>query len=408
MIVNALAQALNSSSVAGSAKIDTDQVTSMLTKVIVASSPEKQAEMNVIVNSVINSFDVTKNDPTNVYQALSTLTDTNDVNSVIQADKFIDSINSKVILGLEPGESSIIACSNFQIKMSKFSPNNANSISDFSTDSIEFDNITNSTNATASNRRVLFRILPTHTLGNRNTKSTPDTKSTGCAMNKNLCVDNGSLSKIIKSEVTVVSKVSPALKTALPNTQGTKPNSKDTSKIKIVATKKGRILQDIVLNVNYTTVLNINATNASDPSLASTYCATYDDDYQLINNSCLTWYNFTANKVICQCKNSGLTVNMYDATMAPLSLIYQFPAIGIQIVNPISITVLSCLIGSLLLALLIAHCKDNNSNTDEIKKQENYDVVQQCIIEYTGENFHKEIGICKLYFFLLKVKINLN
>lgn len=356
-----------------------------------------------MVSNVISNFDVTKNDPSLVYTALSKLTEKQEDDSKKQADSFIEKINDKIVLGLQPGESSVVSTSTFNIKISKFVPS-ADGNDDFNVESVDFNS--NSSNSLNSTNKV-FRIVPTHMLHENRylqTKNSKTASSAGCAMNKNLCVDS-KLSDITKGEVSVIAKACTATSTAVPNKSNVKPNSKDTSKIKIVGTKKGRILQEAVTSLNYTSVLKINRTNSSDPNLQYTYCATYDDNYNLISNSCLTWYNFTANRVICKCKYPGLTVNMYDEENSYFSLIYQFPEINIGLINPISIIVISVLSGSLIISLIIAYCKDN-SKENEMKKHDNYDIVQQCIIEYTKEGFNNEIGLCSLYCYLLKVLIN--
>jgi hypothetical protein len=403
LVVNTLMEAMSSNS---TGKIDTDQVAFLLPNIIVADDSSTQSKVFSVVTNVISNFDVTKNDPTFVYSALSKLTEKQEDDSKKQADSFIDKINDKIVLGLQPGESSVVSTSTFNIKISKFIPS-ADGNDDFNVESVDFSTSETSQTSNSTSNRI-FRIMPTHILHQnrylqtKNTK-TNSTTSAGCAMNKNLCVDS-KLSDITKGELSVIAKAGTASSTAVPNKSNVKPNSQDSSKIKIVGTKKGRILEDVVSELNYTSVLRINKTNSSDPRLQFTYCATYDDNYNLVMNSCFTWYNFTANRVICKCKYPGLTVNMYDEENSYDSLVYQFPEINIGLINPVSIIVISVLSVSLILSLIIAYFKDNSSE-NEVKKHEKYDNVQQCIIEYTKEGFNNDITLCGLYCYLLKVLI---
>lgn len=72
-----------------------------------------------------------------------------------------------------------------------------------------------------------------------------------------------------------------------------------------------------------------NESNIND--MSSSLCVQYDDQSNLLSNSCLSWYDYDSNAILCNCTKIGLTVNILDDFLSTLSKFNQFPIITISI-----------------------------------------------------------------------------
>ena len=68
----------------------------------------------------------------------------------------------------------------------------------------------------------------------------------------------------------------------------------------------------------------------NDTNIEDTACFQYDKD-KIPKISCVSWYDYQSNEVVCICKKQGLTTNIFDKVLSNASKLSQFPNITLSL-----------------------------------------------------------------------------
>ena len=365
---------------------DINQISSLLPSIAASSNT---SQVLSLVNSVINLMDIKANDASNVFSTLSTVIKSNPSNnSQISSDKIkqsfnlVDKLIDAVAQNQVPGESQQINTPSFKILVSNLDLNNIN------------DFVINDNTFTGKN---VIRMMSTNNLMERNLDNG------GCLPSSRVCILKNSLINSIQnsSSVSCSVKILPSSNLPIEYTS----TSSNAVSVKLFANSNSNSRTSL-LKFNYTARLDlsVNPGSFNDSNVMSqTYCTTFDSNYENQTiDSCSSWYDYNFKKIQCECNTGGVTVNIINADAAKLSIQRQFPIITTPLITLTFLYIFGISVGIFFLFLIFAICQDSYDDKN-VSTDENYDIVQQCIIEYTKEEFHEEYNFTNLYCYLVKV-----
>lgn len=312
--------------------------------------------------------------------------------------RYLDTdINSVFIIVPSQNSDNIIL--NVSTQSSNNIPVNNSSFSNATVNSTSNSTI-NQTNNNITNKGASYRYLQSSDNG---------------PCNSTLCIESNSLNKIMKyyPKSKLISRIDRD-NVAVPVEKVTfsKKFSTNSAKISISLANftHSRILISSQMNLNYTVRLNIpnNASNnpSLKPNLMNSFCIVIDlTNYAMIVNSCFTQFDYNANKAVCRCFYPGLVSVITNNSLIESILSFQNNEL---LYNPYSIQTLTFfflgLLGLLVIALLIGHHIDAVDGQKLcVKKDDNYDVNQRNIIEFTKQGFHEDFDIKTLFIYMLNV-----
>lgn len=371
---------------------DINQISSLLPSIAASQSQSKVLDLLQIV---INKIDLTTNDPTNVFSTISTLIDTtikNSTNNTVtlqQSINLVDQLVQIVANNQVPGESNQIVTKSFKVLVTQLDVNN---LKDFY--------INDNTFTLQSN---VYRTMSSETLRRQLSQD-------GCNLQSKLCISKASLNFAINqvgaSTAAVTAKILPSNKIPIE----VETQSLNAISITVLVNSK-RDLQStnsLLLKVNYTTRLDLSIDSKSynDTNvMKQTYCTTYDSGFENVtSDSCSTWYDYKLKTITCECNTAGITLNINDPDAALASIKRQFPIITTPLITKTSLYIMSIGLGIFFFSMVLAMCYDSSDAKSKVfSRDDNFDIVQQCIIEYTKQEFHSEYCFTMLYWYLVKV-----
>src|SRR5207253_3133758 len=125
-------------------------------------------------------------------------------------------------------------------------------------------------------------------------------------------------------------------------------------------------------------------------AIGNTFCATYDNNYTFINNSCITNYDFQNNFAICTCFYEGLTTTIINKQLAKSILQFQFDSLALSAYNMVTLYVFISLSFSLSFCLLVAWNLDSSQAMYYPQQgNKNIDMIQKSIVEYNQIGFNE-------------------
>ena len=349
------------------------------------------------LNTSINNFNPKNDNSYSIYKTIFIYSNktSNDITNTLIAENLMDKLNGKIAATLFCGQN--ITKSNDFNTMIFFNPNRVS-------DGLMFDVLTKVPNTS----NVSLNTNST-TLMYRSLKDSRNLQS----QNKNvclysLCIDGYDITEFLSNypKSIFISRIdNENFKFFLQFTKFSKNSAK------VIATNEN---STIIENVKFPYSVRLN-TNHFDKSNNSDYnkikisfCAVLNQtsNFSIIDKSCISLFDYSNDQVICNCSYFGLVIVIKDANFANSFIEYQsslFFGTPYLMANLFYCTL--GLFGILLLALKIGSEMDYyDAEKLCIKKDENYDINQRNIIQFTKAGFHQEYNIRTLYFYLIDVK----